>query len=195
MTVNEYIDKLKSDLKEYSTLLFDSEEECLMADVKYRKKAIVKALKKGDSKYTDDYLKKELDFTEQVIKELQRRVKETKNMKNKNKLNEAIDGSIFDEREQKIFNDLKNQKEEESILDLIQDRIGQDMTLGELNTVLQSIFGKYDDIFLLHNDLYNADIDEPQDLVIWDDNDMYTITFNIKDIEEAIIEITDVNVE
>lgn len=87
------------------------------------------------------------------------------------------------------------EKGEETVYDLISNRIGEDITVGELNTILQSIFGKYDDIFLLHNDLYNADTDEPQDLVIWDDDDMYTITFDIVDMEEGIIEITDVSVE
>lgn len=105
------------------------------------------------------------------------------------------DGSIFDDRDREVFNKLKNQKEEKTVKDLIQDRIGEDITVGELNTILQSIFGKYDDIFLLHNDLYNASTDELQDLVIWDDDDMYTITFSVVNIEEGIIEITDVNVE
>lgn len=99
------------------------------------------------------------------------------------------------ESDKEIFDKLKNEKEDKTILDLIQDRIGQDISVGELNTMLQSIFGKYNEVFLLSNMLYNADIDEPQDLVIDDDNDLYTITFKIKDLEEAIIEITDVVVE
>lgn len=105
------------------------------------------------------------------------------------KLNEAK------ESDKEIFDKMKNEKEDKTILDLIQDRIGQDISVGELNTMLQSIFGKYNEVFLLSNMLYNADTDEPQDLVIDDDDDMYTITFVIKDLEEAIIEITDVNIE
>ena len=105
------------------------------------------------------------------------------------KLNEAK------ESDKEIFNKLKNKEEDKTILDLIQDRLGQDISVGELNTMLQSIFGKYNEVFLLSNMLYNADTDEPQELVIDDDNDMYTITFKIKDLEEAIIEITDVVVE
>lgn len=186
--VDEYINQLSQDLESYSTLLFDSIEDCLLANEKQRKRALKKALKTGNTNYSDSFLNTELEFTEQVIKELQKRIKEG----NINKLEEDNFEDIDDKE---VFDDLKNQEEPTTILDLLQDRIGQDMTIGELNTVLQSIFGKYDDIFLLHNDLYNADIDEPQDLVIWDDEDMYTITFNIKDIEEAIIEITDVNVE
>lgn len=105
------------------------------------------------------------------------------------KLNEAK------ESDKEIFNKLKNKEEDKTILDLIQDRIGQDISVGELNTMLQNIFGKYNEVFLLSNMLYNADTDEPQELVIDDDNDIYTITFKIKDLEEAIIEITDVVVE
>lgn len=105
------------------------------------------------------------------------------------KLNEAK------ESDKEIFDKMKNEKEDKTILDLIQDRIGQDISVGELNTMLQSIFGKYNEVFLLSNMLYNADTDESQDLVIDDDDDMYTITFVIKDLEEAIIEITDVNIE
>ncbi|WP_304393074.1 hypothetical protein [uncultured Clostridium sp.] len=109
--------------------------------------------------------------------------------------NMTSDGDIFDERDRAIFQSLKNQKEDKTVFDLLQDRIGVPMTVGDLNTALKNIFSKHDEVFLLESMLYNADIDEPQDLVIWDDDDMYTITFDIKDIEEGTIEITDVNLE
>lgn len=101
----------------------------------------------------------------------------------------------LNEAKVKIDNEDEDKEDDKTILDLIQDRIGQDISVGELNTMLQSIFGKFNEVFLLSNMLYNADIDEPQELVIDDDNDMYTITFTIKDLEEALIEITDVVVE
>ena len=110
-------------------------------------------------------------------------------------LNEDINGNIFDERDKEIFKKMKSEKESKTVYDLIADRIDEEITVGELNTILQSIFGKYDDIFLLANDLYNADTDELQELVVFDDDDMYTITFEIIDIEEGTIAITDVNVE
>lgn len=110
-------------------------------------------------------------------------------------LNEDINGNIFDERDKEIFEKMKSEKEDKTVYDLIADRIDEEITVGELNTILQSIFGKYDDIFLLANDLYNADTDELQELIVFDDDDMYTITFEIKDIEEGLISITDVNVE
>lgn len=193
ISVDDYIKDIEQSIpEEYSTLLFDSKEEYLLDFAKSRRKAIKKAFKDKSCRFSDSYLRSQLEMVEEVIKELQRRSKEGTMKEN---LNEDINGNIFDERDKKVFQDLKNQKEEETVYDLISNRIGEDITVGELNTILQSIFGKYDDIFLLHNDLYNADIGEPQDLVIWDDDDMYTIVFDIIDIEEGIIEITDVNVE
>lgn len=114
----------------------------------------------------------------------------------KRSLNEDVNGNIFTDKDKDVFNKLKNQEEQETIYDLLCDRIGQTMTVGELNTVLQSIFGKYDGVFILGNDLYNAGIDMLQDLVVEDDDDeIYTITFKVIDIDEGTIEITDVNVE
>lgn len=114
----------------------------------------------------------------------------------KRSLNEDVNGNIFTDKDKDVFNKLKNQEEQETIYDLLCNRIGQTMTVGELNTVLQSIFGKYDGVFILGNDLYNADIDMLQDLVVEDDDDeIYTITFKVIDIDEGTIEITDVNVE
>ena len=80
-------------------------------------------------------------------------------------------------------------------MDLLQDRIGQPLSVGEFNTILQSIFAKYNEVFLLTNDLYDMDPNENQELVIFDDDDMYTINYDIKDIYDGTIEITDVNVE
>lgn len=110
-------------------------------------------------------------------------------------LNEDIKGNVLSDKDNEVFDRMKAEKEEETVYDLIADRIGTEITVGELNTILQSIFGKYDDIFLLANDLYSADTDELQELIVWDDDDMYTITFKIIDMEEGKISITDVNVE
>ena len=85
--------------------------------------------------------------------------------------------------------------EDKTLLDYLQDRIGQQMSVAELNTVLQSLFSRYNDIFILESDLYNADLDETQELVINDDMEDYIINYDIIDVEAGIIEITDVNVE
>lgn len=85
--------------------------------------------------------------------------------------------------------------EEKSLLDYLQDRIGQDMSVGELNAVLQSLFAQYNKVFLMTSDLYNMDLDDTQELTVWDDDDMYVINYDIIDMDNGIIEITDVNVE
>lgn len=112
------------------------------------------------------------------------------------KLQEAED---IIEDETKNIESKKEQAEETeedtTILDLLQDRIGQDLSVGEFNTILQGIFGKYNEVYLLTSDLYNMDSDELQEVVIFDDEDMYTITYKIKDLYKAIIEITDVNIQ
>ena len=82
-----------------------------------------------------------------------------------------------------------------TILDYLQDRIGEPMSVGEFNTVLQSIFSRYQSIFITNDQVYNQDFEEPQELVIWDDEDMYTINYDIVDPMEPTIEITDANVE
>ncbi len=92
----------------------------------------------------------------------------------------------------------EEQPEEETLLDALQNRIGQSISVGELNTLLQNLFGQYDKIFLTISELYDIeDWDEPQELIIEDDRDMYIITYtvNMNDIENPLIEITDVELE
>ena len=91
--------------------------------------------------------------------------------------------------------DKEDSFEQKTILDDLEDRIGQKITVGELNTILQSLFGQYNKVFLLVSDLYNQDPDELQELVVWDDEDMYTITYEITDIMKEEISLTDVVVE
>ena len=94
--------------------------------------------------------------------------------------------------------DIIEQNEEETdnnILDLLQNRIGQNLTVGELNTILQGVLGTYNEVYLLTSDLYNMNPEEPQELVVFDDDDMYTITFEIEDMDNAIIQITDVELD
>ena len=84
---------------------------------------------------------------------------------------------------------------EKTIVDYLQDRIDQTMSVGELNTILQSLFGKFNTVFLTYDEFYNQDPEELQELVVWDDDDMYTINYEIKDVLEPMIAITDVNIE
>lgn len=112
-------------------------------------------------------------------------------------LTEAKDGEIDAENNAHIKEDEPEEEEEEgkTLLDYLQDRIGQEMSVGEFNAVLQSLFAQFNKVFLMTSDLYNMDLDENQELVVWDDNDMYTINYDIIDMDKGIIEITDVNVE
>lgn len=96
------------------------------------------------------------------------------------------------------INDLEDNVDDESnktILDYLEARIGEEISIGELNTFLQSLFGKFETLFITADTVYNQDPEERQELVVWDDEDMYTITYEIKDQMEPTIEITDINVE
>lgn len=103
-------------------------------------------------------------------------------------------GDKIEEAEDDISDTEETEEDEDkTLLDYLQDRIGQKLSVGELNTILQSLFAQYGTVFLQVSDLYDMDIDEPQELVVWDDADMYVITYNIIDlIDEPTIEITDV---
>lgn len=108
------------------------------------------------------------------------------------------DNKLKENKEIKKEADEENEENEEidnNILDLLQNRIGQNLTVGELNTILQGVLGKYNEVYLLTSDLYNMNPEEPQELVVFDDDDMYTITYNIEDMDNAIIQITDVELD
>ena len=93
------------------------------------------------------------------------------------------------------INTEQNEEDEDTqktALDLLQDRIGEELSIGELNTILQSIFGRYNQIFLLTVDVENMEPDESNELVVNDDGDIYVITYILKDILNLTIEITDV---
>lgn len=89
----------------------------------------------------------------------------------------------------------KDELENKTIYDLLVEREGQVMSVGEFNSLIQSIFAQFNTVFLLQSDLYNIDPEETIDVVVWDDNDMYTITLKIDDIIESTIEIVNVEVE
>ena len=95
-----------------------------------------------------------------------------------------------------VITDIEDDElEDKSLLDYLQDRIGQQISVGAFNNILQSLFAQYNKVFLTISDLYSMDLDEPQELVVDDDADFYTITYDIIDMDEGIIEITDVNIE
>lgn len=100
-----------------------------------------------------------------------------------------------DKRDEEIFNKMKEEPEEKTLLDMLQDRVGQKISVGEINSVLQRLFAKYTTIFIKTSELYNYEPDEDIELVIWDDEDMYTIIYHVVDLEYKTIEITDVTLD
>ena len=94
-----------------------------------------------------------------------------------------------------IYSNEDDEQEEKTTFDLLQDRIGEDLNIGEFNTVMQSIFGKYGQTFLLTVDVQNMEPDESEEVVINDDGDIYVITYVLKDLSSLTIEITDVFME
>lgn len=113
-------------------------------------------------------------------------------LSNINKAEESV--HRVDEADEPYIDD-ETVGDDKTLLDYLQDRIGQQITVAELNTILQSLFSRYNDIFILDSDLYNADLDETQQLSIWEDEDNYIIDYDIIDVSKGIIEITDVNIE
>jgi len=108
----------------------------------------------------------------------------------------------YEELEDVDVEDIENDKEAnaekentDDLLEMLQDRIGQSMSVGELNALLQSLFARYNKVFLMTSDLYNMDLDDTQELLVDDDDNTYVINYDIVDMDEGIIVITDVNVE
>ena len=100
-----------------------------------------------------------------------------------------------DIRDKRIFQSMKDEKEDKTLLDMLQDRIGEQMSVGEFNTVLQSLFGQFNKVFLMTSDLYSKDLEANQSLTVNNDDDQYIINYDIVDMNNGIIEITDVSVE
>lgn len=107
---------------------------------------------------------------------------------------EDIQDQPNDEEKNPTLSD-DNTISDKTILEYLEDRVGQQISVGEFNTVLQSIFGNYNKVYLQNGDLYNANLDEAQELVIWDSDVMYTIKYDIISLEDNLIEITDVDEE
>ena len=78
---------------------------------------------------------------------------------------------------------------DKTALDYLDDLQNRQMSVAELNVVLQSIFGRFNDIFIIESDLYNADLDETQELDVLDDDDLYIIKYDIIDVQDGIIEV------
>ena len=109
-------------------------------------------------KYFDDIMK-QLDPN---FKEKEEPVRESKveNIKLQEEDNHTVQGDEAPLEDNEELDDNK------TIVDYIEDRIGQVISVGEFNTIMQSIFGKFNEIFLQTSEIYNMDPSEPQEVTI-----------------------------
>lgn len=131
----------------------------------------------------DGDINKVKDYYEKVVEE-NKKLEEDEETEETNDLSNQI-GMNTEQNEE-------NEDTQKTALDLLQDRIGEELSIGELNTILQGIFGRYNQIFLLTVDVENMEPDESNELVVNNDGDIYVITYILKDILNLTIEITDV---
>ena len=83
----------------------------------------------------------------------------------------------------------------DDILETLNDRVGQQFSVAELNKLLQNVLGQPNKLFLLASDLSSMDLDRTQNIDITDDNITYVISFDIIDMENGIVELTNAKVE
>lgn len=113
-----------------------------------------------------------------------------------------IDNKDNDEKENKDIDEVvdgaqENSKEKDSLelttLDTIKKRIGQQFDVGDFNSLIQTTFNQYNQVFLMTSDLYSMDLDKTQTIEVKDDETTYVLSFDIIDIDSGIIELTDVS--
>lgn len=83
----------------------------------------------------------------------------------------------------------------DDILETLNDRVGQQFSVAELNKLLQNVLGQPNKLFLLASDLSSMDLDRTQNINITDDDITYVISFDIIDMENGIVELTNAKVE
>ena len=83
----------------------------------------------------------------------------------------------------------------DDILETLNDRVGQQFSVAELNKLLQNVLGQPNKLFLLASDLSSMDLDRTQNIDITDDDITYVISFDIIDMENGIVELTNAKVE
>ena len=64
---------------------------------------------------------------------------------------------------------------------------------GDFNSLIQTTFNQYNQVFLMTSDLYSMDLDKTQTLEVKDDDVTYILSYDIIDIDSGIIELTDVS--
>lgn len=109
-----------------------------------------------------------------------------------------VDTLDNNEKENKNIDEIKNKDNKENsdieltTLDTLKKRIGQQFDVGELNSLIQTTFNQYNQIFLMTSDLYNMNLDQTQTIEVDDDDKVYTISYDIIDMDSGLIELKDV---
>ena len=109
-----------------------------------------------------------------------------------------VDTLDNNEKENKNIKEIKNKDNKENsdieltTLDTLKKRIGQQFDVGELNSLIQTTFNQYNQIFLMTSDLYNMNLDQTQTIEVDDDDKVYTISYDIIDMDSGLIELKDV---
>lgn len=109
-----------------------------------------------------------------------------------------IDTLDNNEKENKDIDEIKNKDDKDNsdieltTLDTLKKRIGQQFDVGELNSLIQTTFNQYNQIFLMTSDLYNMNLDQTQTIEVDDDDKVYTISYDIIDMDSGLIELKDV---
>lgn len=83
----------------------------------------------------------------------------------------------------------------DEIIVALQDRIGQQFSVAEFNKLLQNLLGQPNKLFILTSDLSSMNLDETQQLTINDDDISYVIYYDIIDMENGIVELTNAEIE
>ena len=103
--------------------------------------------------------------------------------------------SNIDKQDKTLDSIIDDKENEDTLLDNIKDRTGQQMSVGDFNKFLQTTFNQFNKLFLLDSDLYSMDLSANQYLEIKEDDKVYTVNYNIVDVDNSIIEITNASVE
>lgn len=86
-------------------------------------------------------------------------------------------------------------KPDTATLNKLKDRKGQQMSVGELNSLLQGMLEQHNELFLLKSDLMNMDLDKTQKLVVEDDGGNFIVKYDIIDAGKGLVKIVDVELE
>lgn len=91
------------------------------------------------------------------------------------------------------YNKSLKQFSSEQILTLLRARVGQQMLVSDLNSLLQITFGQFNNVFILYDDLSNMELDKTQNIKVIDDDYIYIINFDIIDMVTGLVQIVSVN--